>query len=101
MVYSYSTKNNRQYFYYVCLNAQRRGWKFCPAKSLPARAIEESVLKRLWEAQPPRAATSEWEQLDRARQVEVMNAFIERVDYDGAARHISIRFRTTEEEVSA
>jgi site-specific DNA recombinase len=101
MVYSYSTKNDRTYPYYVCLNAQRRGWRFCPAKSLPARAIEESVLKRLWEAQPPRAGTTEWEQLDRTRQVEVMNTFVERVDYDGAARHISIQFRAAGEEAPA
>ena len=52
MVYSYSGKNDRKYPYYVCLNAQRKGWAVCPAKSLPARAIEESVLGRLREAQP-------------------------------------------------
>ena len=51
MVYSYSGKNDRRYPYYVCLNAQRRGWAACPAKSLPARGIEESVLGRIREAQ--------------------------------------------------
>ena len=43
MVYSYAAKNDRKYPYYLCLNAQRKGWAACPAKSLPASAIEESV----------------------------------------------------------
>src|SRR5229473_1766673 len=74
MVYSHSRKNDRKYPYYVCLNAQRKGWAACPGKSLPARAIEESVLKRLREAQPARFGASEWEQMDRNRQVEAMQA---------------------------
>jgi site-specific DNA recombinase len=43
MVYTYAMKNGRKYPYYLCLNAQRKGWAECPAKSLPAHAIEESV----------------------------------------------------------
>jgi site-specific DNA recombinase len=101
MVYSHSKKDDRKYPYYVCLNAQRKGWAACPGKSLPARAIEESVVKRLREAQLARFGASEWEQMDRIRQVEVMKALIERVGYDGAAQQISIRFRAAAEEVSA
>src|SRR6202158_1144823 len=63
MVYSHSRKNDRKYPYYVCLNAQRKGWAACPGKSLPARAIEESVLKRLREAQPALFGPAEWEQM--------------------------------------
>jgi hypothetical protein len=35
---------------------------------------------------------SEWRQLDRARQVEAIQAIVERIGYDGTARQISIRF---------
>jgi site-specific DNA recombinase len=101
MVYSHSRKNNRQYFYYVCLNAQRMGWAACPGKSLPARAIEESVLKQLQDAQPALFVASKWEHMDRMRQVEAIRARVERVGYDGAAQQISIRFRAAEEEVPA
>ncbi len=104
MVYSHSRKNDRKYPYYVCLNAQRKGWAACPAKSLPARAIEESVLKQLREAQPTRFGASEWERMDRTRQVESIQLLVERVGYDGAARQISIRLRPVPiagEEVSA
>ena len=51
MVYSYAKKKDRKYPYYVCLNAQRKGWAVCPVKSLPARRLEESVLERIREAQ--------------------------------------------------
>ena len=101
MVYSHSRKRDRKYPYYVCLNAQRKGWAACPSKSLPARAIEGSVLNRLREAQPARFGAAEWEQMDRTRQVEAMQLLVERVGYDGAAQQISIRFRAAAEEVSA
>ncbi len=92
MVYSYSGKNDRKYPYYLCLNAQRKGWAACPGKTLPAHGIEESVLARVREAQPGMFDASEWERLDRTQQVEEMQAIVERVGYDGAAQQISIRF---------
>ena len=92
MVYSYSGKKDRKYPYYVCLNAQRKGWAVCPGKSLPAGAIEESVLERIRETQPGSLDPSEWEQMDRTRQVEAIQAIVERIGYDGTARQISIRF---------
>jgi site-specific DNA recombinase len=101
MVYSHSRKRDRKYPYYVCLNAQRKGWAVCPAKSLPASAIEESVLKRLRVAQPAGFGSSEWEQMDRTRQVEVIRALVERIGYDGAARQVSIRLRAAGEQVPA
>jgi site-specific DNA recombinase len=92
MVYSYSGTDERRYPYYVCLNAQRKGWSGCPSKSLPARGIEQSVLKKLSEAHRSRFDLSDWNEMDRIRQVEAIRSVIERVGYDGAARQISIRF---------
>jgi site-specific DNA recombinase len=97
MTYSYSKKKDRRYPYYVCLNAQRKGWAACPGKSLPARAIEESVLGRVREAHRGIWESSVWEQMDRAGQVEAMQAVVERIGYDGAARKISIRFHPSAE----
>jgi site-specific DNA recombinase len=48
MTPSFATKNKAlRYRYYVCCNAQRRGWKACPTKSLPATEIERFVLERV------------------------------------------------------
>ena len=92
MVYSYSGKNDRRYPYYVCLNAQRKGWAVCLAKSLPARGIEESVLAQIRATQRGIFDLREWEQTDRTRQVEAIQSIVERVGYDGATQQISIRF---------
>ena len=93
MVYSYSGKNGRRYPYYVCLNAQRKGWAVCPAKSLPARAIEESIVGQIREAQCGMLDAPEWEHMDRGQQVEIIRAIVERIGYDGTARQVSIGFR--------
>ncbi len=92
MVYSYAGNKDRKYPYYVCLNAQRKGWAVCPSKSLPARGIEKSVLGRIREARRGLSDSAKWEQMDRTRQVEEIQAVVERIGYDGAARQISIRF---------
>jgi site-specific DNA recombinase len=91
MVYTYSKKKDRKYPYYLCLTAQRKGWAACPSKSLSAHAIEESVVGRIRQAQGGVFAASEWEPMDRTRQVQAIQAVVARVVYDGAARRISIR----------
>ena len=35
------------YRYYVCIAAQKRGWRTCPSKSLSAAAIEAFVIEQL------------------------------------------------------
>ena len=77
----------------------------CPAKSLPARGIEESVLGQIRGAQRGIPDPAVWEQMERTLQVEAMQAIVERVGYDGVARRISIRFHpaaiTTGQEARA
>ena len=47
MVHTYTKKAGRLYRYYVCLNAQKRGWKNCPSKSLNAQEIEDAVVAQV------------------------------------------------------
>jgi len=48
MGHTYSTKNGAvRYRYYVCLNAQKRGWHTCPSKSVPAGEIERLVVEQI------------------------------------------------------
>jgi site-specific DNA recombinase len=89
MVYSYSGKSDRRYPYYVCLNAQRKGWAVCPAKSLSARHIEDSVLAHV---QAKQLTPIEWEQLDCAQRVAAIQRIVERVGFEGTTGQVSIRF---------
>ena len=52
MVPAYTKRNMVRVRYYTCLSAQKRGWKTCPSRSLPAHVIEAAVLERLDHPQP-------------------------------------------------
>jgi site-specific DNA recombinase len=53
MGHTYSTRRDGngngsiQYRYYVCLNAQKRGWHTCPSKSVPAAELERLVVEQI------------------------------------------------------
>jgi site-specific DNA recombinase len=49
MVHTYSQKagDGKRYRYYVCLQAQKRGWHTCPSKSVPAGQIEQFVVDQI------------------------------------------------------
>lgn len=48
MVHTQTVKNgSRRYRYYVCSNAQKRGWHTCPSKSIPAQEIERFVVDQV------------------------------------------------------
>jgi site-specific DNA recombinase len=48
MIPTHTTRGgNRRYRYYVCVNAQNRGWHVCPSKSIRAGEIERFVVEQL------------------------------------------------------
>ena len=48
MTPSHTTKNGKlRYRYYTCCSAQKKGWKTCPSKSVPAGPIEAFVIDRI------------------------------------------------------
>jgi site-specific DNA recombinase len=47
MAHAYTPKRGKHYRYYVCVNAQKRGWDTCPKPSVPAGEIERFVVDQL------------------------------------------------------
>jgi len=48
MFHTYTSKKGQyKYRYYVCMNAQKRGYKNCPTRSVNAQQIEEAVVASL------------------------------------------------------
>jgi site-specific DNA recombinase len=47
MSHHYVMKDNKGYRYYVCINAQKRGWDTCASPSLPASELEEFVIGQI------------------------------------------------------
>jgi hypothetical protein len=97
MVYAWAGTEGRKYPYYRCLNAQRKGSAACAGRSVSAYPIEQSVLGQLQDAHPAIAvASSDGEEFDRVRQVQAIQAVVERIGYDGRSGKVSIRFRIAE-----
>jgi site-specific DNA recombinase len=44
---TYGSKNRKHYRYYICSNAQKRGWNHCPSQSVPAGPMERIVLEQV------------------------------------------------------
>jgi site-specific DNA recombinase len=44
---TYSSKGSKRYRYYVCSQAQKRGWDLCPSQSIPASPIERIVVAQI------------------------------------------------------
>jgi site-specific DNA recombinase len=40
-------RGSKQYRYYVCTSAQKKGWATCPSKSLSARKVEGAVIEQI------------------------------------------------------
>ena len=116
MTPAHSKRGSRRYRYYTCSNAQRRGWKHCPSKSIPAAEIETYVLEQIkalgtdptlmTEMLAPGAEQIEekpcktlqqldsiWESLGHHERVRILHQLIERVDYDGTEGTLSVVFR--------
>lgn len=47
MSHTYTKKGQRKYQYYVCVNAQKRGYINCPTRSVNAQVIEDAVITNL------------------------------------------------------
>jgi len=47
MTHAHTSKGTKRYRYYVCVQAQKRGWDTCPTKSVPAAEIERFVVDQV------------------------------------------------------
>ncbi|MFL5244143.1 MAG: recombinase family protein [Gemmataceae bacterium] len=101
MTPTYASKNGgRRYGYYVCTNALQRGQAGCPSRALPRATIEQWVLERLGEVAretgpkklPPFIELTRWETFAAEERHRLLQAWIERVDYDGRQGQASITF---------
>lgn len=106
-----SRMQTRHYRYYVCTQAQRRGWNSCPSKSLPAGQLEGYVMNQLRDIaqkafplcavsqnEVPVGLTPLWNEFiagnNTANQdlFKVLQHTIDRVDYHGGTREIMVTY---------
>jgi hypothetical protein len=112
MIHSAANRGNRQYRYYVCIKAQKRGHEVCPTRSVNAQAIERALLERLRQlpidhkamAASPIAEAAKLFQVDSTtdpaaaedlpaqEQARLIRLLVDRVEYDGRTRQLAIIF---------
>lgn len=81
MSHSYTTRGKREYRYYVCNRAQKRGWQTCPAPSIPAAEIERFVINEMKVlCRDPQLVRDSLQQARRQRDSQVQNLQAERGD---------------------
>jgi len=93
---SQTTKGTRRYRYYVCRQAQQRGWQTCPAPARPAGPSEDLVVAQITQLAPPDAVDAfraAWQALPLAEQTCLLERLVERIDYHAAQQTVAIAFR--------
>jgi hypothetical protein len=106
MIATYSAKGERRYRYYVCHTAREKGWKFCQTKSVSADLLETSIVIQLRSElsaaetrQVFQVSDYQWQALvlaDADVIPGVIQALIERIDYDGPSGRVAVTLRTPE-----
>jgi DNA invertase Pin-like site-specific DNA recombinase len=83
MTYSYSKKGKHSYYYYICMNARKRGYQSCPTRSISANAIENKFMECLRKiAHHPKILKETWDTLPLQERIEIIKDIVRQVEYD-------------------
>lgn len=81
MLHTYAKKRNNKYLFYLCSNANKRGYASCPTKTVNARRLEHAVVDCLRKICPDfDIPQDEWNQLPMVEQRAVLETIIREVD---------------------
>jgi DNA invertase Pin-like site-specific DNA recombinase len=84
MYYVYSMKGKNKYNYYLCMNAQKRGYKSCPTRLIAAQTIENKFMEFLRKiTKDPRIEASAWEALTLEERIPILKSIAKIAHYDG------------------
>ena len=112
MFHTYTLKpNGHKYRYYVCTNAQRRGYSECPTKSINAQGIEDAIIKQLKtilvnpniiNTHPPKTEIEAlispvWNELFPDKKREILKKILERIEYANDSKKLSITIKDINE----
>jgi len=101
LIPTYSSKHNVKYRYYVCRNAQTKGYDACPTKSIGAQDMDNAVISKVSEilASSPEFKsrslvinTPTWDILYPRERRRVLNMLLKSVEYDSLSKKLAINF---------
>jgi hypothetical protein len=83
MYYIYSKKGANKYHYYLCMNAQKRGYKSCPTRLISAQAIENKFMEFLRTiCKDSRLEVKAWEALTLESKIPILKSSAKVAHYD-------------------
>jgi DNA invertase Pin-like site-specific DNA recombinase len=81
MLHTYGKKRNNKYLFYLCSNANKRGYASCPTKTVNARRLEYAVADCLRKICPDfDIPQNEWDQTPMIKQRAILETIIKEVD---------------------
>ena len=107
--YTYKKNNTHKYRYYVCSNAQKRGYNSCPTKSINAQAIEDAAIGCLIRIfsnkkvenhankQEIEALLSPiWETLYPQEKRRILKTLVQEVDYNAPNKKLGVKLNKSD-----
>ncbi len=83
MYYTYSKKGANKYHYYICMNAQKRGYKSCPTRLISAQVIEHKFMEFLRTiSKDSRIEANKWEALTVEESIPILKSIAKVTHYD-------------------
>lgn len=83
MYYVYSMKGKNKYHYYLCMNAQKRGYKNCPTRLVAAQVMEDRFMEFLRRiAKDSRIEAKAWESSTLEEKIPVLKSIAKVGHYD-------------------
>ncbi len=83
MYYVYSMKGKNKYNYYLCMNAQKRGYKSCPTRLVAAQIMENKFMEFLRKiTADPRIETNAWETFTLEEKIPILKSIAKVAPYD-------------------
>jgi DNA invertase Pin-like site-specific DNA recombinase len=110
MFHTYTLKHKtHKYRYYVCSNAQKRGYNSCPTKSVNAQAIEDAAvdcLKKIFADNRKKYAQFKqeseailspvWNTLFPQEKRHILKAIVKEVTYDSSSKKLGITLKDSD-----
>jgi len=97
MFYIYSRKGTNKYHYYLCSNAQKRGYKNCPTRLISAQIMENKFMEFLRTiSEDKRIEPEEWETLTIEEKIPIVKSIVKAAHYDAVNGDLEIILHNNE-----
>jgi site-specific DNA recombinase len=93
----YTIRGKNKYNYYLCMNAQKRGYKNCPTKLISAQTMEGKFMEFLRKViKDPRIEAKAWDALTLSDKIPIIKSIVSAAHYDGNNETLEIVLHKSE-----